>query len=135
MAYRIYNKNPFDVQRRQAIGFSLPINGSGVFNPTYTTEAQIKTNIVNYFLTNRGERVFNPNFGANLRKYIFENVDDVTIDALKKQIQLDIIKYFPTVKIEDLVINTDADRNAFNVKIYYSISKLGIEDSINIIIE
>jgi phage baseplate assembly protein W len=41
-------------------------------------------------LTNKGERVFNPNFGGNLRTLFFQQIDDVTEDELITIIQDDI---------------------------------------------
>ena len=77
MAQIISNKYPIDSEARKAIGFSLPINGNAVFNPTYQTKDQIKANLINYLLTNRGERVFNPNFGADLRSLLFNNIVNI----------------------------------------------------------
>ena len=39
--------NPLDLQGNIAIGVSLPFNGPGVFNSTYTTKNQVKSNLVN----------------------------------------------------------------------------------------
>ena len=72
MAQIIQNKYPIDTEARKAVGFGFPLNGNAVFVPTYQTRDQIKANLVNYLLTNRGERVFNPNFGADLRNLLFE---------------------------------------------------------------
>ena len=43
MAYVIKNKFPLDLNKRKAIGYSLPFNGPAVFKPTYTTKEQLKT--------------------------------------------------------------------------------------------
>ena len=71
MARVIQSKWPIDLQKSRAIGFGFPLNGDAVFVPTYYTRDQIKANMVNYLLTNKGERVFNPNFGADLRNLLF----------------------------------------------------------------
>ena len=74
MARLIASKNPIDLQPSRAVGFGFPINGDAVFVPTFTTREQTKANLLNYLLTNKGERVFRPNFGANLRNLLFENI-------------------------------------------------------------
>ena len=82
MAQILANKIPIDSNPRKAVGFGFPINGDAVFVPTYTTRDQIKANLVNYLLTNRGERVFNPNYGANLRAQVFEIINEDNLDNL-----------------------------------------------------
>lgn len=74
MAYRIENTGSLDYQL--AIGVSLPFNADGVFNPTYTSTEQIRANLINFILTNKGERPMNTNYGSNLRKYLFSEITD-----------------------------------------------------------
>ena len=84
MAYRVPNIEPIDLQSRVAIGVSLPFNGSTGFNSTYTTAEQLHANILSFLLTNRGERLFQPTFGANLREFIFEQISINTLDDLNE---------------------------------------------------
>ena len=105
MARIIQSRYPIDSVGRKAVGFSLPFNGPAVFNPTFTTRAQIKSNLINYLLTNRGERVFQPNFGADLRNLVFENILDRTTDELQERIQNDINFYFPQVVVAEIQFN------------------------------
>jgi hypothetical protein len=72
--------NPLDLQKNIAIGVSLPFNGPGVFNSTYTTKDQIKSNLVNLLLTSIGERVMNPNFGTELKRFLFEGIQIVILN-------------------------------------------------------
>ena len=97
MARIIQSQYPLDLEERKAIGFGFPLNGDAVFVPTYFTRDQIKANLVNYLLTNRGERIFNPNFGANLRALLFEQIDDLTTDSLRDIIQQDISLFISAI--------------------------------------
>ena len=87
MAQIIANKNPIDLNARKAVGFGFPLNGNAVFKPTYQTRDQIQANLINYLLTNKGERVFNPNFGADLRSLVFKNPTNATLTDLQFQIE------------------------------------------------
>ena len=135
MAFVIKNKFPLDLDKRKAIGFSLPINAPGVFHPTYTTKEQLKSNLINYFLTNRGERFLNYNFGANLRNIVFEGIVEENLDSLQKRIQNDLSQWFPNVKINNLNMLTNADQNLIKIELYYSVVNFGIEDNIELIIQ
>lgn len=135
MAQIIQNKYPLDLDNRKIIGFDFPLNHNAVFNPTYQTRDQIKANLVNYILTNKGERVFNPNFGADLRKMIFENIVDSTLDSLTIQIQNDISIYFPQIKVRNIAFNKTPDQNTINFVLTYEIILFGIEDNINILLQ
>jgi phage baseplate assembly protein W len=136
MAYRIYNKFPEDLQKgRRAIGVSLPFTGDAVFNPTYTTKDQIKSNLINYFLTNKGERVFNPFFGANLRARLFEQIITENADILKKQVENDLKTFFPLVSIQKLEVTNNESENSFTVTLTYNVINFGISDTINLTVQ
>ena len=135
MARIIQNKWPIDLQKSRAIGFGFPLNGDAVFVPTYFTRDQIKANMINYLLTNKGERVFRPNFGADLRNLLFENILDITNNDLKNRIQDDIVKHFPSVEIKEVEFNNIPDENTVNFTLVYQIVNFGVEDSINILLQ
>jgi phage baseplate assembly protein W len=81
--------NPLDLQKNIAIGISLPFGRSGtnqLFNKTYNTKDQIKSNFINLLLTNKGERILNPEFGSNLRQLLFENITSITEENIKDAI-------------------------------------------------
>ena len=132
MARIIQSKNPIDLQPSRAVGFGFPLDGDAVFIPTFTTREQTKANLLNYLLTNKGERVFRPNFGANLRNLLFENILESTQDDLLIMIQNDLTRYFPTVVVKELKFENQEDRNTINFILTYQIENFGIEDLINI---
>jgi len=121
MAYRIPNKNPIDIGSRVAIGVSLPFNAPQVFTQTYTTQDQIKSNIINYILTDRGERVFNPTFGSNIRASVFENITPNLLQNLQITLQDDLKMNFPSVNFYKIEITPNYDTNVINIAIYYSV--------------
>ncbi len=135
MARIIQNRFPIDTEDRRAVGFGFPLNGNAVFTPTYQTRDQIKANLVNYLLTNKGERVFNPNFGADLRNLLFENILDTTTDELRSRIQNDISSFFPEVTVKQITFDNIPDSNTINFILTYEIILFGIEESVNILLQ
>ena len=132
MARIIQSRFPIDLTPSIAVGFGFPLDGPAVFIPTFTTREQTKANLINYLLTNKGERVFRPNFGGDLRNLLFENILESTQDDLLIMIQNDITRYFPTVVVKELKFENQEDRNEINFILTYQIENFGIEDLINI---
>ena len=135
MARIINNRFPIDSVARKAVGFGFPINGPAVFVPTYTVREQTKANLINYLLTNKGERVFNPMFGADLRSLLFENVLDRTTDELQSVIQNDINIYFPQVDVKEIKFINVPDNNTINFSLTYTITNFGITDDLTILLQ
>ena len=135
MAFGAKKIFPIDTKPSVAVGVSLPFNGKSVFNSTYTTQDAIKSNLINYFLTNENERYLNPNFGGNLQPFIFEQLTTATNEELLDSIKFQIGRYFPSVSILDLKVNnstSDIDVNQIVVSITYEIVNTGITDNIQI---
>lgn len=121
MATIISNKFPVDTLPDVAVGVSLPFNGKAVFNQTYITKDQIKTNLINFFLTNKGERYFNPTFGSGLKNIIFESISTDSLDNLENIISQELSLYFPTVKVENLEVNSLHNENAISIVLSYRV--------------
>lgn len=138
MAEIISNRVPIDSDKRRAVGFKLPMDGNAVFIPTYTTRDQIKANIINYMLTNKGERYMNPEFGGNLRALLFQPIDDGDLDDLLIEIQQTISTQFPMVEVKELFFDKSdeaKDRNEINFTMTYQVKIFGIEDELQILLQ
>ena len=80
MAFEAQQIFPIDFNKSAAVGVDLPFNAPGVFRSNFTTKQAIKNNLINYFLTNPGERPLNPSFGGGLRSFIFEQIATNNLD-------------------------------------------------------
>ena len=132
MAFGAKKIFPLDRQPSVAIGISLPFSTNSVFTSTYLTKDAIRYNLIDYFLTNQGERPLNPTYGANLRQLIFKQIDDNTLDFIREDIQSKIVTYFPNVIIENLDLVSIPDENQITIKLFYSIKDTGMNDNIEI---
>lgn len=132
MAYNRRKINPLDLQPRKAVGVSLPFSGRSVFNSTYQTKDAIRTNIINFFLTGKNERVFNLNFGAGLRNLLFENITQDKIDEIRELILENLELYFPRVIVKDLTLDSSPDQNLVQFQLKYAVSETNIEDEVAI---
>lgn len=128
-ARRVY---PNDLRPRVAIGVNLPLNGPAVFKPNYQTKDAIKNNLINYFLTNPGERIENPLFGAGLRRYIFTQIETENFDFIKEDIQAKINENFSNIEVEDVEVFRNVNENTIQINIAYSIPNTGINDTLEL---
>lgn len=121
---------PVDLNLRRAVGINLPLNGDAVFDPNFTTKAAIKSNLINYLLTNPGERVANPLFGAGLREFIFTQIVQENVDFLKEDIQDKITQEFDNIQLDNILITEEIDSNTVKIQIDYSVPNTNIDDSL-----
>lgn len=128
MAIIIKNKFVEDLDANQAIGVSIPFSSTSVFNQTFDTATQTKSNLINYLLTNKGERVLNPTYGGDLRNLLFEQVTEETLIALQSRLESDIALRFPIIEIKSLTVTAQTDQNLVNVILIYNV--LNLEDEV-----
>ncbi|HEY1038136.1 MAG TPA: GPW/gp25 family protein [Bacteroidia bacterium] len=74
-------------------------------------EIDIQQSIHILLNTSRGERIMLPDFGCNLREFIFQSIDTSTTTYMSDMISNAILKYEPRIDINDLDINTDKAMN------------------------
>tara|TARA_B100000212_G_C27355313_1_gene525592 strand:- start:1046 stop:1456 length:411 start_codon:yes stop_codon:yes gene_type:complete len=132
MAFQVRKIDPLDLQPRKAVGVSLPFSGKAVFNQTFETKDAIKTNLINYFLTARGERFLNPDFGNSLQNLLFDNITQDKVTQIDSLIREDLRIFFP--KIEPVEVSTvgDPDNNTVQFSLRYKITDTDVEDEVTI---
>jgi phage baseplate assembly protein W len=84
-------------------------------------EESVKRAIRNLLLTDAGERMFQPNLGSNVRRYLFENASEVTKNNLKESILNTIKNYEPRANVIDVVVTLSNDEHTYMVDIYFNI--------------
>jgi phage baseplate assembly protein W len=132
MAFGAVQISPNDTLPRVGIGVDIPFIAGGVFTPNYLSRQAVKNNLINYFLTNPGERPGNPEFGGGLRRFIFEQISTGTLEFLKEDIQAKIATQFPNIVLVNLNVLSNPDYNSVTVEIYYSIANTGTSDNLTL---
>ena len=132
MAFDAQQIFPIDFDKSAAVGIDLPFNAPGVFRSNFTTKQAIKNNLINYFLTNPGERPLNPSFGGGLRAFIFQQITTDNLDFLEERIQQDLNIFFPNVAVGNLEILRQEDLNTITVSLTYNVINTNISDTLEI---
>ncbi len=89
-----------------------------------TGEFAVVRALKNLLLTNHYEKPFNPDYGSNIRKLLFDPMTPFMASTMAKEIENTIRNYEPRVLIKKLSVVADYDNNAYNVTIEFYIENL-----------
>jgi len=124
MPYQIVNVNDISqTNPNVAIGIKLPFNGTtGVISSTVTSIEQATSNLKNLLLTFKGERIYQPNFGTDLSRILFQpNLSN--LKPLITETITDAVAYWlPYINITDIEIVTAEDDPNITYEIKITIS-------------
>jgi phage baseplate assembly protein W len=84
-------------------------------------ERAVINSIKNLVSTNHYEKPFNPSFGSNLRRLLFENADRFTASLIEREITEVIENFEPRARVSSVIVSPTEDLNAFNVQLEFYI--------------
>ncbi len=79
--------------------------------------AAVIQSVLNILQTNKGERPFNYNFGANLRAYLFENMSNITAANMSTSINIALRNWEPRLEVLNTNIQARADENEIYITV------------------
>jgi phage baseplate assembly protein W len=82
-------------------------------------ERAVVNSIKNLVSTNHYEKPFNPSFGSNLRRLLFENADRFTAVLIEREITEVISNYEPRASVNNVIVSPTVDGNGFNVQLEF----------------
>jgi len=82
-------------------------------------ENAIATAIRNLLLTSYYERPFKPELGSNLKKFLFEPIDNVTTSLIQDSIFETIKNFEPRVTISEVVATPNYDLQRYDVYVTF----------------
>jgi len=117
------------------IGINESSNNNGIFKTNYTTLSQAKYNLINLILTKKGERVMQPEFGCDIWKCLFEQMDESTLEVKIEQSVLTAVeKWLPYLIVDTIIFDyneNDIDNNKIILDVKFSLaSNRNIGDSV-----
>lgn len=131
MAIRnVYRYNPIDLKPNKAVGVMLPLGGNPMFKLSYTTEQQAISNLKNLLLTRKGERPFQPLFGADIYSLLFENIESDLDSRLEETLSEDINFWLPYILLQNVNVSSEPDFNKVSIKVSFKITEQGSNQTI-----
>ena len=119
--------------QRLSKGF-LDLSASFQTNPlsndliSLKNESAIARSVRNLVLTIQGERPFQPVLGTGVSRLLFENMDKLTASAIRSEVRTTIENYEPRVEINEIIVEADFERNAFDVTLQYFIIGMDVPE-------
>jgi len=89
-------------------------------------ENAIRNSITNIFLTAPGEKILSPEFGLDLRRYLFEPISDFSAFAIKDDIKNRLPDMEPRVTIQNVVVIPYAEQNEYRITMQIDIPSLDV---------
>lgn len=106
------------------IDFPFKNSPKGFFlNLNDNDQRAIKADLMHLLLTRKGQRLYNPDFGTDLLRYIFEPNDGLTLDAIKEEVTNSVKKYLPNLVINEITVTESEDSvYAATIRVDYTIT-------------
>ena len=82
----------------------------------------IRADLLHLLLTNKGERLYLPDFGSDLRKYIFEPNDNITHEDIRNNLNETIKRYIPNLVVNDISFRNDDIQELIIVELKYTVT-------------
>ena len=93
-------------------------------NLTNEDSSAIKSDLMHLLLTRKGERLYLPDFGTDLLKYIFEFNDGATRGDISSELNEVIKKYIPNLVVNSVDVTESEDsEHAVVVRIDYTVTE------------
>lgn len=106
------------------------------FNLTQTTKNALAANLTLLLLTQKGERYYMPEYGTNLRRFLFEQNDSITQNDIEKDIKQTVSKFIPQLEIKELKFYTGTDKfgnpigdNQLNIELLFQYTENTFTDT------
>lgn len=111
---------------KKFININYPFKNSdkGFFVDLTNIDAQaVKADLLHLLLTRKGQRLYMPDFGTDLLRYIFEPEDGITLDKIKEEVKVAVKKYLPNLSINNISVTpSDNSDYAATIRIDYTIT-------------
>ena len=86
----------------------------------------IKNSITNIFLTTPGQKILSPEFGINLRRFLFEPISNFTAYRIKSDIVNNLPDQEPRIELNETTVVPVPDEHEFFITLQIDVPSLNI---------
>ena len=89
-----------------------------------TGAAAVKGAIVSILKTNFNERLFAPEFGSNIRALLFEQMNPITEQRMRKKIEAAIARHEPRAEVLGVSVIAQEEQNRYEISILFNVTSV-----------
>ena len=82
----------------------------------------VKNSLLSILKTNYYERLFQPEFGSNIRQYLFEPMNPITAANIRTSIEDSVKAHEPRANVLHVEVTPEEDKNRYKVSIIFDLS-------------
>ena len=86
----------------------------------------IQNSIANALLTSPGQKILNPEFGIDLRRFIFEPVSPFTQLEIQTDIEERLPGLEPRIELENVEVSANEDQQEYNITLQINVPSLNV---------
>ena len=87
-----------------------------------TGAAAVKGAILSILKTNYNERVFDPEFGSGIRGLLFEQMNPITEERLKKEVESAVARHEPRAEVLGVSVKAQEEQNRYEISILFLVA-------------
>ena len=99
--------------------FANPMNGD---IGKKTGASAVKQAVVSILKTNFNERLFAPEFGSGIRGLLFEQMNPITEQRLKKEVESAIARHEPRAEVLGTSVKAQEEQNRYEISVVFNVA-------------
>ena len=82
----------------------------------------VKGAIVSILKTNFNERLFAPEFGTGIRALLFEQMNPITEQRLKKEVESAVARHEPRAEVLGISVKAQEEQNRYEISVVFNVA-------------
>ena len=87
-----------------------------------TVAAAVKGALVSILKTNFGERLFAPEFGTGIRALLFEQMNPITEQRMKKEVESAVARHEPRAEVLGISVKAQEEQNRYEISVVFNVA-------------
>ena len=89
-----------------------------------TGASAVKGAIVSILKTNYNERLFDPEFGTDIRGSLFEPMNPLTEQRMKKKVEVALARHEPRAEVLGISVKAQEEQNRYEISVVFNVASV-----------